>query len=162
MAHRIVWTLLAVIAVCAGPSAASAQGPGPANPGQVHPGIGPVGIPPGVDRFPSASPGLPNQDKRRDESSVWTGIPHVIPHGLPSGGSNPGRVIDPHTPKVIPLEASLAASEFKVPTTSVSPVLGEEASALARGISGKGGILAGIGGALAALFGGIFGRKKES
>jgi hypothetical protein len=57
----------------------------------------------------------------------------------------------------------MPVSEFGLSPARVSPVAGETGLAIARGLSrGRGGIFAAIGGAIAAVLGGIFGRKKES
>lgn len=112
-------------------------------------------------------PGAANQEKRRDERGAWTGIPHVIPHvpsALPhSGVPNVNPASDLHFPKLTPPEVAFPpVPKFKFPVAEFSPAMGE-ATAIARGLSSAkgGGILAGIGGGLAAL-GGLFGRKKES
>ena len=153
MTNKALWALLVAVAVWAAPSA-QAQGPGAANPWQGGPGM------------PPALPGFRDQEKRRDDLGGWTSIPHVIPHvpsALPfSGGSNANPAENLPTPKLTLPEAALSASELRVPATRFSPASGE-VTAIARGLSsGKGGgLLAAIGGGLAALRG-LFRRKKES
>jgi hypothetical protein len=132
----------------------------PGWPGQPEQNLGPA--------RPWDRPGWPGQDfgnasfpgggqqKDRDERHGLGGI--HIPHlPLHDGAS------DPHVPKGVPPEVGVPAFEFKAPTPRISPAVGLEGSAI-RGASGcsGGGILTGIGGAIAALFGGLFGRKKES
>jgi hypothetical protein len=122
--------------------------------------------PPGVPFVPPAIRVFPPPEKRRDDSAPWSSIPHVIPHLIPhqeppvSGGPSAERVKNLHTPREFPHTVAVPASEFRFSAARFSPAVGEEATMLGRCLSGwKGkGILAGIGAALA----GLFGRKKES
>ena len=185
MVKKTVWTLFVVIVVGAVPSAVCAQGPGGANPGQGRPALPPgngglgadgrMNVPPGMPALPPAVPGVRDPEKRRNDHDAWTNIhsvAHGLAHGLPSSnGPNAGHGVDMHPPVVSP-EAGVAASELRfVPASElrcnlpkVTPVMSEGGAATARALSrGKGGgILGGIGAALAAGFGAIFGRKKES
>jgi hypothetical protein len=96
MMKKVLWTLCVVLAGGAAPAALQAQWPGAANPGQGRPGLppaggvgrpGPVILPPNFRFQPPAVPGLPDRDKRRDESHPWINaqiITHAIPHAIPS------------------------------------------------------------------------------
>jgi hypothetical protein len=100
--------------------------------------------------MPPVVAGFRDQDKRKDHSGPWTGIhviPHV-PHSPPAG--------DPTVPA-----AAVRPPAFKVPATRLSPAVAEGAGRNLSRWTG-GGILAGIGGAIAAALRGIFGRNKES
>ncbi len=145
---RSHWTLLAVIVVCRAPSAVWAQGPGhPALP-PVNGGVGVDGrtnIPPGVLVPLPVVPKFPDREKRRDEQDLWKHahfLGHLFPHGThhPGGPSAAERGANVHTPATV------------------------RGAATARGFWRwrGGGILAGIGAAIAGALGGIFGRKKES
>jgi hypothetical protein len=94
----------------------------------------------------------------RDDRHGIDWIPHISHVPLHFGGT------DPHTPKGVPPETVVPSHEFRYSSPRFSAFPSEGGSAIARGLSGwRGrGILAGIGGGLAALFGGLFGRKKES
>jgi hypothetical protein len=166
-----------------GPAKPWQGGPGmPAANGRFGPVVGPgiPGLPQAREQWPPlggglnqgvpqflqpALPAFPPQEKRRDEDTPWAGITHLIPHHLPEfpGGANAESFKDLHMPKAVPQAGPWSASEFKFTPTRFAPV-SHEATTIARGLSGlKGpGILAGIGGALAALFGGLFGRKHGS
>ena len=150
---RTLWALPVAFAVCAATSTVHAQGPDAGNPWQGRPGL------------PPAVPGSRDQEKRRDEPGAWTRIPYVVPR-VPSsfGAPNAGGAADLHTPIVVPPEAAMPVSELRFPRTTFSPTVGEGIPTMVRGLSRfkGGGILAGIGGAIATAFGGIFGRKKES
>ena len=179
----ILWALFVALVVSPVSSAVYAQKPGAANPGQGRPAVPPVGrgvgidggmnVPPGVLFPPPAPPDLPAQEKRRDDQNSWLHHAHMIPHVLQShNGPTAGRAADLPTPRVVPTEVTVPASEFRfVPPSEYrftppryTPAIGEGGSAIVRGIGhGKGGgILAGIGAALAAIFGSVFGRKKDS
>jgi hypothetical protein len=176
----ILWTLFVALV---GPLSSTlyAQKPGAANPGQGRPAVPPVrggvgidgrmNVPPGVLYPQPAVPGLPAQEKRRDDGNSWLHA-HLIPHvSQPHNDPTAGRAADLHTPRVVPPEVTVPASEFRfVPASEyrfIPPkftgVMSEGGPAIARGMAhGKGGgIFAGIGAALAALFGSIFGRKKD-
>jgi hypothetical protein len=159
MLKKILWTLFVVILVGPAPSAVRAQGPGAANLGQ--------GRPPGVVFPPPTVQGSRDQEKSRDDQNPWTNahnLAHGISHSLPSShGPNAGRAAGLHPPAVPP-EAGVSASELRFTPPKVTPVMRQGGSAIARAFSrGNGGkILGGIGAALAAAFGAVFGRKKES
>jgi hypothetical protein len=135
-----------------------------------------MNLPPGVVFPPFGGPAFPHQEKRRDDQdplSMAHILGHAIPHGIPShNGPTPAREAAVPTPRAIPPELKIPPSEFRFTPASefhytppkFSPVMGEGASAFPRGFSfGKGGgILAGIGGAITAALGAIFGRKKDS
>lgn len=157
---RIHWRLFAVMIVCLAPSAVWAQWPGQIKPRQGQPGLPPfnrgVGVdgrrtlPPGVGLPQPVFPNIRDQDKRRDEHNPWLN-PHILGHLVPHGEHYPGA----------PNASGRGASWH---TPNFTPAMGEGGMGLARGFSRwrGGGILAGIGGAIAAIFGALFGRKKES
>jgi hypothetical protein len=183
MSKKSLWALFVVIVVGPAPSAVRAQGPGGANPGQGRPAVPPargpgtegrMATPPGALFPPPAVQGFRDQEKRRDDQNPWANahVLHAIPHGLPSSnGPDAGRAAGLHPSAALP-ERGVPAAEFRfVPTSElrftpprVTPVLGEGGSAALRTFSrGKGsGILGGIGAALTAAFGAVFGRKKGS
>jgi hypothetical protein len=185
MLKKILWTLFVVSVVGPALSAVRAQGPGMFNPGRGGPGLPPAngGIggnggmkaPPGGPFLPPGVPGFREQDKRRDDQTPWnmTHIPHLPLHGIPAhNGPNAGRGANQYLPKVVPPEGGVAGpkfgsvpiSDFRVTPPRFTPAIGEGGSGIARAFSGaKGrGILGGIGAGLAAVFGALFGRKKES
>jgi hypothetical protein len=186
MLKKTLWTLFVVIIVGPAPSAVRAQGPGMFNPGRGGPALRPRGGGVGANGgmkspvagpfVPPAVPGFVDQEKRRDDQDPWNMthiIGHGISHGIPSShGPDFGPRANQYAPKVVPPAAEVGASEFRsVPTSEFrytpprfTPALGEGGSGIARALSGaKGrGILGGIGAALAAAFGALFGRKKES
>jgi hypothetical protein len=113
---------------------------------------------------PPAVPGFRDQEKRQDDLGVWKHLPHALPHALPHGGSpNVPPAAEVHVPKLVLPEPVVPMSRIKVPTSGFSSAA-EGSTALFRGVGAikGGGILAGIGGAFAAVFGGLFGRRKES
>jgi hypothetical protein len=69
-----------------------------------------------------------------------------------------------HNPMVVPPKPMIPVSEWHYTPPRFTPVVNEGIPSMARGFSHLkgGGLLAGIGGAIAALLGGLFGRKKES
>jgi hypothetical protein len=158
----MLWTPFIILVVAAAPSAAVAQWPGPGNPGQGRQALPPV-------NRPGAILGLPSQEPRRDDRDLMNHA-HIITHGLghlhlPSGSAQPEQMRNVPTPRiVVPPEAMAPVSQLHhTPLPRFTPVVTEGSSSMARGLShGGGGILAGIGGAIAAVFGGLFGRKKES
>jgi hypothetical protein len=184
---RIHWMLFAVIVVCPSPSVLWAQWPGQINPRPGQPalppfnrGIGAPGqmnVPPGVGFPPPGVPNIPGFEKRQDDQNPWIN-PHILGHLVPHGGHYPGapnasgRGANLQTPPTMPAEVRLPiaelrnfpASELTITPPKFSPVVSEGGMGMARGFSrwGGGGILAGIGGALAGALGGIFGRKKQS
>jgi len=115
---------------------------------------------------PAAAPAPSNRVKREDPSHAQTPssptsqqiTDAIADLSLPPGEADPARVSE----QPLPLPRGEAASEGRFPSTRLSPALGEEAPAIARGVSRGGrGILAGIGAGIAALFGGLFGRRKN-
>jgi hypothetical protein len=172
MLKKTLWALFIAVIVCAAASTARAQVPFAGNPRQHPPGLPPmnggfdgrVNLPPGVVLPPPMVPGFHDQEKRRDDQDAGRGFLHVIPHvHVPPGVSNPEHMKDVHPPKVIPPEVVVPPSEFRLAPSKFTPVA-SEGGTFVRGFSrwGGGGILAGIGGAIASIFGGLFGRKKES
>jgi hypothetical protein len=167
--RKTLW-LLTAVAIFGLPMVARGQWPGRPQSWQGAGGMAPnggldpfgrpnfPGMPGGLPRFPPGiNPGgqlppgfpvLPNQEKRRDDSPSLQTLPHVIPYHIPNFS--------------VPPKVKVSETEFN-PFTRSTPAAGE-ASGLARSLSeckGK-GFLAGIGGAIAAACGGIFGRRKES
>jgi hypothetical protein len=137
---------------------APVPGAGPQAPG------GPGANPFVLRAFPGpGGGGRQDRDKKDGPGYGWIGhVPHVVPHGG-SGGA--------------PLKVPPEAARFKPPVGSPVPagfrlrVPAAVPEAVAHvpvprpgwfrlGFSGK-GILAGLGGGLAALFGALFGRKKD-
>jgi hypothetical protein len=180
----ILGTLLIVIVVGPATSAVQAQWPGAGDPGHgrfVFPparGVGADGqtpMPPGGFLPPPMFQGFRDQEKRRDDHGPLSHL-HMFAHGMPHeracyNGPNTGRApgVDPH---VVARQAGVPASELRVGAfpewkftpPPVRPVMTEGGGAIARFFSRArgGGILAGIGGGLAAVFGALFGRKKDS
>lgn len=136
-----------------------------------------MNFPPGMRFPPPGMPNIPGHEKRQDDQNPWIN-PHILGHMVPHGGhysgapSAAGPRANLHTPSVVPPEARIVppelrfmpASELRIPPPKFSPVVSEGGLGMARSVSrwGGGGILAGVGGAIAAAFGAIFGRKKES
>jgi len=173
MLKKTLWALFVAVAVCMAASTVRAQVPFARNPRQPPPGLPPMNgrvegrmnVPPGVVFPPPAVPILRDREKRRDEQDAASGILRVIPHmHVPSAVSGPEHMKDVHPPKVVPPEVVMPASELRFAPPRFSPVATEGGATFVRGFScwKGGGILAGIGSAIAALFGGLFGRKKES
>jgi hypothetical protein len=135
-----------------------------------------MNFPPGVVVPQFANPAFPDQENRRDDQDLLSRariLGHGIPHGIPSyHGPTSAREAAVPTPKAIPPELIIPplefrftpASEFYYTTPRFKPVMGEGASTFTRRFSfvKGGGILAGIGGAITAALGAIFGRKKDS
>jgi hypothetical protein len=161
---RILRTLLVVAVVYAAASTAHAQGPGAGNP---RPGR-PAGGPPGMNGLPPAVPGNGDQENRQDKDNPF-GYAHIVAHGLshsnhPSAALRGEHMKNLHTPIVVPPKPMIPVSEWHYTPPRFAPAVNEGIPSMARGFSSLkgGGILTGIGGAIAALFGGLFGRKKES
>jgi hypothetical protein len=161
MMKTMRWSPMIVIFFCTASSAVQSQEPGAANPGLGLPIMQPAQ--------------LHNQEKRRDEDERLKNLrilTQSLSHGLHSPVNCPSPQADLHTPKVVPSEAGAAASEFHFTPASelrftpptFTPMMSEGGTSIARGFSRVkgGGTLAGIGGAIAAAFGAIFGRKKNS
>ncbi|HEY7314404.1 MAG TPA: hypothetical protein VH643_33965 [Gemmataceae bacterium] len=172
MLKKILSALFAAVAVCMAASTVRAQVPFARNPRQPPPGLPPMNggfdgrgnVPPGVFPPPPAVPILRDREKRRDEQDAASGILRMVPHmHVPPAVSNPEHMKDFRPPKAVPPEMVMPASEFRFAPPKFAPVA-SEGGTFVRGFSSwrGGGILAGIGGAIAAVFGGIFGRKKES
>ena len=98
------------------------------------------------------------EEKDRDQRNGLGGAPHIPHLHMPSGET------EPHPPKWTPPETVVPTPEFKYSPPKFTLYASEGGAVIPRGISGwrTSGILTGIGGAIAALFGGLFGRKKES
>jgi hypothetical protein len=116
--------------------------------------------------FNPMEPGVdPSQkQKDRDERNHPVFIPHGLHLRLPSDPPNNRPESDLHPPKSVPPEGVVSPAEFKYSPTKFLPAAGEGGAAISRGFSswrGR-GFLAGIGAALAALFKGLCGRRKES
>lgn len=161
---RIVRTLLVVSVVYAAASTAHAQWSGAGNP---RPGR-PAGGPPGMNGLPPTFPGHRDQDKRQDKDDPFH-YAHIVAHGLshsnrPSAVPNAEHMKNLHTPIVVPPKPTIRVSEWHYTPPRFTPMVNEGIPSMARGFSSLkgGGILATIGGAIAAFFGGLFGRKKES
>jgi hypothetical protein len=161
MLKKTHWTLFVVIVVYLAPSVSRAQWPGAGNP---RPG-GQAGGPPRVNGLP---PGFHGQDKREDQNNPFH-YAHIVAHGLshlhhPSSAPNAENMKNLHTPIVVPSKPTIPVSEWHYTPPKFTPVVNEGLPSIARGFSSfkGGGILATIGGAIAALFGGVFGRKKDS
>jgi hypothetical protein len=172
MLKKTHWALCVAVVVCVAASTARAQVPFAGNPRQHPPGLPPmnggidgrVNVPPGVVLPPPAHPGFREQEKHRDEQGAGNGILHVIRHVyVPPAVSNPEHMKDFHPPKAVPPEVVMPASEFRFTPPKSTPAMCEGGTTFFRGFSSwkGGGILAGIGGAISAVFGGLFGRKKQ-
>jgi hypothetical protein len=154
MVKNAAWALFVVTVVGSVPSAVRAQGPG-------------VAPPPTV-------PVIRGPENRRDDHDAGAFV-HIL-HGAAKalegpGGPYAGHGAGPHPTGGAPPEAGWAPPrsgfmpppELRYTPPRITPVLGEGATSITRGLSsGKGGILGGIGAAIAAAFGAVFGRKKES
>jgi hypothetical protein len=161
---RILATLFVVTVIYAAASTAHAQWPGAGNP---WPGR-PAGVPPGANRMPPTFPGQHEQEKRRDQNDPLHYI-HIIGHGMPhshhpSAAPTAEQMKNMHKPIVVPPETNFPVSDLRYTPPRFTPVMNEGIPSMARGFSHfkGGGILATIGGGIAALFGGLFGRRKDS
>ncbi len=109
-------------------------------------GIGPDGVP--LNRW--------RDEKDRDEQPGPVLVPHIPHLPAPEAGPAPNYRVPP--------EFGPRASEFKMPplSTSLEGTSASEAASVARWAErGGGGLLAGIGGALAAAFRALFGWRKD-
>ena len=175
MTKKIFWASLAV-AVCAAPCA-HAQGLGGANAWQGRGGLPPAngrnpampGVPPVIPSVPPAMPGNRDDENRRDEPrshfSPHLMIPHIGHTPTPSGGVTTNPAKDLQMPNVAPSHVPSRQSEFKSPAPPrFTPPAPEGGTTRFRNLPrwGGSGIVAGVAGAIAAVFGSLFRRKKDS
>jgi hypothetical protein len=184
---RMHGMLFAVVVIGPSPSSLWAQWPGQMNRRAGQPALPPINrgvgvdgrmnFPPGMGFPPPGIPNIPGLEKSQDEQNLWIN-PHILGHLVPHGAHYPGapnasdRSANLHMPPNVPAEARLPiaelrnfpASDLRITPPKFSPVVNEGGMGMARGFSrwGGSGILAGIGGAIAGVLCGIFGRRKES
>jgi hypothetical protein len=175
-AFSLLWVAGAMYAV---PLDVRAQAPGLADP-QALPGVpalnGGMGLWQGADpalRVPLHSQVRPQEKDRNDNTSWMRHMGHAIGHLALSAepaksARTPGASFrEPMVwvPEVRPtLPAVTAVSEVRMPSYGFTSEIGRAGSSVARGFSGWGGrgVLAGIGGAIMAALGAVFGKKNDS
>jgi hypothetical protein len=109
MRKKTFWTLLAILVVCAAPSAARAQGPGAGNPWQGRPAL----------------PALRDQGDSKDQPDAghhFSNLTHLIPHAIP------------HTPHSSGSEWKYSASRFSPAPSAESMAFARGVSRRGRGI----------------------------
>jgi hypothetical protein len=164
---KTIWVLtsaLTVLGFVTSQARAQEFGPG------MRPAFGPIpqaprpDLKPFVPFVPGPSVGNNGDKKDRQYHLPWT---HLIPHG--ASGATPGSGIPekPYmkpTPSMVPGESFSPHAQFNIPTRL--PEISASRLSMPRGSwfrwGSGGGILAGIGGGIAALFGALFGRKKKT